>query len=83
MLRKKCIGAIIPLWSNQNKIVRSMANGSAVNICPTLKSQKLTAQPRSAVGSNALLVGSTAKCTSAMRPICTKPVKKMRVSGVP
>lgn len=73
----------IPLWSNQNKMVRRIANGKAINISPTLKSQNRTAQLLAAVGMKATLVGSTSMSTLRMRPMYTNPVKKMSVSGVP
>lgn len=51
---------------------------------PALSSQNLTSQSRfSLVGMNEMLVGSTSRWISDMRPMWTNPVKKMRVSGVP
>jgi len=46
-------------------------------------SQKRMNQLRSWVGKKALLVGKVCTFTLSIRPMCTKPVKKMIVKGVP
>lgn len=64
-------------------MVRRTANGIAMKTSDTLISQKCMNHPLSVVGKNALLVGRVSKLISAILPICTNPVKKTTVSGVP
>lgn len=64
-------------------MVSNTANGIARNTSATLMSQKWTSQPLSWVGKKASLVGRLSRDTCFILPMCTKPVKKMTVSGVP
>ena len=65
-------------------MVRRTAKGSARKTSPAVASASWdTNQPRSAVGKKDLDVGSFSTSTLAIWPMCTKPVKKMIVSGVP
>ena len=65
-------------------MVRRRAKGSARKTSPAVAfASSDTNQPRSAVGKKDLDVGSFSVSTLAMWPICTKPVKKIIVNGVP
>ena len=83
VLEKGRGNAGLPLWSNQKRMVKRMANGMARNTSPTDTSLGSTIQLDRVVGKNALLVGNVARSTGFIRPIYTKPVKKMSVRGVP
>ena len=60
-----------------------MAKGMAMKTSPTGMSQKWMNQPLSAVEKKEALVGRVSSATCRIRPMCTKPVKKMTVRGVP
>lgn len=64
-------------------MVSRIANGIAMKTSETLICQKSINHDLSLVGKKALLVGKTSSETSAIFPICTKPVKKITVRGVP
>lgn len=64
-------------------MVKRIPNGAARKASPTETFLGSTIQLDRIVGMKAMLVGNVSRSTGFILPIYTKPVKKMRVSGVP